>query len=117
VPALILDIDGDGEFEGLTDALLNMRRCLDYTGDALTAGAVDTDCSRCEAPQILGYLNALGDVFDIDDDGEIESMTDALLVMRWRFGFRGVDLVSDAVDSDCERCSPAQIELYLDSLD
>jgi hypothetical protein len=116
-PALILDIEGDGEFDALTDALLNLRARLGYNGAALTAGAVDTDCQRCEADQILGYLNALGDVFDIDGDRVVDSGTDAVLVMRWGFGFRGSDLIEGIDLGGCSRCNVNQIENYLGSID
>ena len=45
-------------------------------------------------------------VADADGDGDFESLSDALLVMRWGFGFNGSALVDDAVDTGCTNCTP-----------
>ena len=58
VPAY--DIDGDGEQLPLTDGLLLLRFLFGFTGDTLTAGAVDlVDCTRCSAAAIEAYLESL----------------------------------------------------------
>jgi DNA-binding beta-propeller fold protein YncE len=58
VPAY--DIDGDGEKLALTDGLLLLRYLFGFTGDTLTAGAVDsTNCTRCTAPAIEAYIESL----------------------------------------------------------
>ena len=61
---------------------------------------------------------ALDGALDIDLDGEVEALTDSMLLIRWGFGFRGQSLVEGVVDTmNCRRCAVAEIELYLDSLD
>jgi hypothetical protein len=55
----ILDIDGNGTADGLTDGLLIIRYLFGIPGDALTAGAVSTDCTRCSAQEIEAYLEKL----------------------------------------------------------
>ena len=91
----------------LTDGLLILRRLFDFTGATLIAGAVDlVDCTRCTAPAIEQYIAHLGLQLDIDGDGELEPLTDGLLIARWLFGFRGATLTNNAVDlSDCTRCT------------
>ena len=56
-----LDIDGSGGApDALTDGLLVLRYLFDFTGPALTEGAVDTDgCSRCAADGIATHLAEL----------------------------------------------------------
>jgi DNA-binding beta-propeller fold protein YncE len=57
---LAYDIDGNGELDALTDGLLLLRYLFGFSGAALVTGAVDTlDCTRCEAPEIEPYLEAL----------------------------------------------------------
>jgi hypothetical protein len=55
----ILDVDGDGETLPLTDGLLILRGMFGFTGDTLTAGAVDGDCTRCDATSIEPFLDDL----------------------------------------------------------
>ena len=55
-----LDIDGNGSNEALLDGVLVLRFLFGFTGDALTAGAVDlVDCTRCDASTIEPYLQGL----------------------------------------------------------
>ncbi len=55
----VFDVDGDGEYNPLTDGLLVMRHLLGYQGEDLTQQAVSTTCARCEATAIAGYLAGL----------------------------------------------------------
>ncbi len=67
---------------------------------------------------MAAHLESLGSVLDVDQNGEVEALTDAVLLMRWGFGFRGQSLVVGAVDvANCQRCSSGEIEAYLDGLD
>jgi hypothetical protein len=114
----VVDIDGDHDVEPLSDALLVMRWGFGFSGAPLVEGAVDSGCTYCTPQQVTAHINAVEGQLDIDDDGEIDSLTDGMLLMRWTFGVRGQSLVEGAVDTRrCRRCSAASIESYLDSLD
>ncbi len=116
--APVADIDGDGDLQPLTDALLMMRWGFGFSGSPLLDDAIDPGCTYCTSQQVIGHLQSMENELDIDDDGETDSLTDGLLLMRWSFGFRGQSLVQGAVDlSDCRRCTAASIATYLDSLD
>jgi hypothetical protein len=54
-----LDVDANGAFEPLTDALLILRRGFGFGGSTLTTGALGTGCMRCLAPDIETYLAGL----------------------------------------------------------
>lgn len=58
-----IDVDGDGDGDGqylpLTDGLLMVRFGFGFTGATLTSGAVGPGCTRCHAPSIEAYLQAL----------------------------------------------------------
>jgi hypothetical protein len=57
----VLDIDGDGQREPLTDGLLVLRWLFGTRGAALTNGAVDlAHCTRCNSTVIAAYLTLLG---------------------------------------------------------
>jgi hypothetical protein len=55
IPA-VLDVDGNGDVDALTDALLILRYTFGFTGAVLTTGAVGNGCTRCDAPAIEAYL-------------------------------------------------------------
>jgi len=56
----VLDIDGNGRADALTDGLLIVRHLLGLTGDALIAGAVDLQSgTRTLATDIHNYLQSL----------------------------------------------------------
>ena len=112
-----VDIDGDGDLQPLTDALLVVRWGFGFTGLPLVDGAVDSGCTYCTPQAVAAHIASMENELDIDNDGETESLTDGLLLMRWSFGFRGELLVEGAVDTDCKRCNAASIENYLDGLD
>ena len=56
----LLDVDGNGKSDALTDGLLGLRYLFGFRGDVLTIGAVAPDCVRCDAGAIELYLQALG---------------------------------------------------------
>ena len=63
------------------------------------------------------YCLIFQDSLDVDGDGEIEALTDALLILRWKFGFTGAVLANGAVDLlHCTRCDGNSIRNYLTDL-
>ena len=115
--APLLDVDGNGDADALTDGLLVLRRMFGFIDTALTAGAVGPGCSRCTAEEIEAYLDLLGPLLDIDDDGENDPLTDGLLVLRDRFGFTDTALTTGAVDEEnCGRCAAETLLEYLATL-
>jgi hypothetical protein len=54
-----LDVDGNGVFDALTDALLILRFGFGFSGQTLITGAVGTGCTRCDAPSISAYLQSM----------------------------------------------------------
>ena len=69
-------------------------------------GSVDHACSSCGAGG-----------FDVDLDGEIEPLSDGLLVVRHLFGFTGATLVQGALGLSASRVDPATITTYLKCLE
>ena len=111
-----LDADGNQSVAALEDGLLALRFLFGFDGSQLTSGVVGQGCTRCDAGSIESYLAWLGDLLDIDGDGERDPLTDGVLVARYLFGFTGAQLVSGAVAPDCKRCSASSIENYLSDL-
>jgi hypothetical protein len=116
-PVNLLDVDADGVAGALTDGLLVVRYLFGLRGDALVSGSLGAECERCLASEIETYLASITPQLDVDGDGVVAALTDGLLVLRWLFTLRGTALVSGAIDGDCVRCTPEQVEAYLDVLD
>jgi hypothetical protein len=55
----MLDIDGDGHVDVLTDGVLIVRGLLGLTGDALIDAAIGADATRKLAPDVESYLAGL----------------------------------------------------------
>jgi DNA-binding beta-propeller fold protein YncE len=55
--------------------------------------------------------------YDVDRDGQIDPLTDTLLLLRYAFGFRGATLITGAVDLvNCTLCTAPEIEAFIDGL-
>jgi cellobiose-specific phosphotransferase system component IIC len=114
----LLDVDGAGECQALTDGLLVLRWLFGLHGSELVNGAVAPGCNRCTAPEIEEHLELHVEDLDADGSGDSEPLMDGLLVQRWLFGLRGDSLVLGAVDPlKCTRCTAAEIEAYLAGLE
>ena len=56
----LLDADGDGTTDALTDGIVLFRWLFGFRGSTLVTGAIDSeDCTRCDAASIEAYLAAL----------------------------------------------------------
>ncbi len=54
----VLDVDGDGSSDPLTDGVLVLRYLFGFRGATLISGAVSPNCLRCDSPSIEAYLAA-----------------------------------------------------------
>ena len=54
-----LDVDGNNNYDALSDGLLIIRYLFGFKGDALIDGAVSPNCTRCTAPEVEAYLKVL----------------------------------------------------------
>ena len=52
-------------------------------------------------------------VFDVDGNGSIEPLSDGLLTLRYLFGFRGPELINQAIGTGASRQTSNQIQTYL----
>jgi hypothetical protein len=115
-PSPPLDVDLDGAFGALTDALLVLRHRFGFGGAGLATGAIGGACRRCLAEDIDAYLTAELALFDVDDNDATEPLTDGLMILRYLFGFRGTVLTTGAIGAGCSRCDAGAIEPYIATL-
>jgi hypothetical protein len=111
----VLDIDGNRLYEAANDGKLISRYMFGVTGVALTDTAIGANASRSDPDVVLAYLQSIRAQLDVDANGEIDALTDALMIQRYMSGARGDTLTSGAIGANATRSS-AQIEAYLKSL-
>jgi len=111
-----IDIDGNEQFDALTDGLLILRSMFGLTGNSLVSGAVASDAIYSSAEDIESRIGGLGNRLDIDDNGNVDALTDGLIILRYLFGLTGDTLVKGVVATDANRVSAADIELYIATL-
>ncbi len=108
------DFDKNGSVRALSDGLLFLRYIFGFRGDDLTNGVISTDSPLSPTEVESSLENAL--IYaDIDGNGDIEALTDGLLLMRYAFNLRGNTLVKDLIGPNALRASAADIEAYIES--
>ena len=65
---------------------------------------------------MLGYLNDIRPLFDIDGNGRVDALTDGLLLIRYLSGMRDAALILGATGNGATRTMAADIETYIESL-
>ena len=111
-----LDVDGNGQYDALTDGVLVLRWLFGLTGQPLVAGAIGNAAQRSLPADILGWLEPRRPSFDVDANNNIDALTDGLMILRYLFGLRGAALVNGAMGSNPGRASAPAIEAYILSL-
>ena len=106
------DFDMNGQADALTDGLLLLRHTFGLRGTMLTDDAVAPDSPLTAAEVELSVESAYS-IADIDGNGNVDALTDGLLLLRYLFGLRGEMLIADAVSSQATRTSVADIEGHI----
>ena len=99
-----LDIDNDGTTQALTDGLLVLRYLFGFQGTSLVENAVNTGATRTAATDIKDYLDSNNSLLDLDGNGQTDSLTDGLLLLRYLFGFSGQSLIEAALSPSLSSC-------------
>jgi len=108
-----LDIDGNEGYDALTDGLLLLRGMFGLDGSALVTGTIASDAAYTESVDIESRIATLGDLADIDGNGDIDALTDGLLTLRYLFGLEGDTLINGVVAT---RTTSEEIEAHLETL-
>ena len=106
------DFDNNGDADALTDGLLLLRHSFGLRGDALTNGAIASNSSMSATEVAAAVVDAYA-IADIDNNGEVDALTDGLLLLRYLFNLRNESLVSGAVATNAQRSVSSEIEQYL----
>ena len=114
------DDDNDTVIDSLDAFSLLATESIDTDGDGIGDNAdIDDDGdgvldSLDSFP--LDSTNTPTKIMDIDGNGQIDGLTDAMLVLRYIFGFSGDALINGVVADNATRTSAAEIEAHLESL-
>ena len=107
-----LDFDDNGEVDALTDGLMLLRYLFELRGNNLIEGAVSDNANRTTSEEIEQYI-ASNEAADIDQNGEVDALTDGLLLLRYLFALRGNNLVEGAIGDNANRTTSVEIEEYI----
>ena len=113
---LSIDIDGDGKVDALTDGLLLLRYMFGLSGNSLTSGVISNTATYTSSNDLISRISALGDTIDIDSNGDVDALTDGLMILRYLFGIDGSALVNNVIGANAERTSTNDIENHLQQL-
>ncbi len=109
----IIDIDANGQYDALTDGLLLLRSMFGLDGSALISGAVASNANVKSSVEIGSQIDSLGMLIDIDGNGQIDALTDGLLILRYLFGLEGDILIAGVVAQGATRTTAEEIETHL----
>jgi hypothetical protein len=115
-----LDVEGNAPVSSATEAndgLLILRYLAGMSGAALVSGnVVSGDATRNTAAALTAYLDDLKPKLDIDGNGQVDALTDGLLISRYLLNIRGPALIAGAIGVGATRSTFALIESYLAGL-
>ena len=94
---LSIDIDGDGKVDALTDGLLLLRYMFGLSGNSLTSGVISDTATYTSSNDLISRISALGNTIDIDSNGDVDALTDGLMILRYLFGIDGSALVNNCL--------------------
>ena len=108
-------MDGDGNYDALSDGLLIIRYLFGLTGPALTVGAISPSAALQDPVAIKARLDRMKPALDFDGDGNADALTDGLLAIRYLFGLRGTSLTAGAVSPNALRATANDIGACIQS--
>jgi hypothetical protein len=115
-PSASLDIDGNGEFDALTDGLLILRSFFGIENDSLTSGAIGNNSNYNSAAEIQARISSIHSSLDIDNNGELDALTDGLIILRYLFEMRSNSLIDGVISPTGNRSNLDDILTYFDTL-
>ena len=116
IPSGSIDLDGNEKYDALTDGLLLLRGMFGLDGSSLVTGTLASDAVYTDSVDIEARIEILGDLLDIDGNGQIDALSDGLLTLRYLFGLEGDTLINGVLAGDATRTSAEEIEAYIETL-
>lgn len=111
--SMVWDIDQNNSVDALTDGLLLMRYAFGLRGDSLTENVISSD-SLIDKAAVEQNIEQIMHLVDINDDGNFDALTDALILLRYLFDVTGNGLVDEEMLTS-NRPSAGSIKAYIES--
>jgi hypothetical protein len=108
------DFDQSGDVDALTDGLLLLRYAFGLRGNKLTAGVL-AHSSIMTSQEVEQAIEGSSQMNDIDGDGEVNALTDGLLLLRYLFGLRDSNLINGVISENAFRTDATAVEAYIES--
>ena len=112
VLAATWDFDGNGEVDALTDGLLLLRYTFSLRDESLTRNVIAANSPLSSSEVESEIVNAMV-IADIDASGDVDALTDGLLLLRYLFGLEGEALVQSVTAYGAQRTSADDIYNYI----
>jgi len=107
------DVDGNDQVDALTDGLQILRNLF---GLGVEESAIAPEGDRTTPAEVATYLNLSQRAFDVDGDGNVNPLSDGILISRFAFGITGNQLISgNILGENATRDTPEAIINYIES--
>ena len=116
MPSGSLDLDGNGYADALTDGLMILRYLFNLRGESLTQGAIHPTAIYTNPEEITSRFILMSDYLDIDNNGSIDALTDGLMILRYLFNIRTIQLIQGAIGDEPSRNQLPDILIHLNSI-
>ena len=116
--SLRLDVDANGSYEALGDGVLILRALFGLTGNALSSNALGVGSPFATLPPaaLLAHIGDIRPLFDIDGNGQVDALTDGMMLFRYLSGVRGDAIIVQAIGAGARRTTATEIETYIRGL-
>lgn len=113
----VLDIDDNLTYDAATDGVLIVRHLFGLTGVALTNNALGAgfNAARTGDPALANYLAGIHASLDVDGNGQVDALTDGLMILRALLGLPAAAIAQNATGVGATR-NAAAIEAYIQAL-
>ena len=98
------DLDQDGIVDALTDGLMLLRYLFGLDADVVTIGAIGNEATRTaeEVQDYIKWIKAhpesdVAKAFDVDNSGNLDALTDGIILLRTFFGLSTNAAVDGAI--------------------
>jgi hypothetical protein len=107
------DFDGNGQADALTDGLIMLRYAFGVRGGDLIENALSPESTMTASDMEL-VMDMSSTIADIDANGEVNALTDGLILMRYLFGLKNESMIDRVVATNASRTSLGAITQHID---
>jgi hypothetical protein len=93
--------------------LMLLKASFGFTGEGLIDGTLAAD-SGMTLEDVEANMENTMTIADIDDDGEVNALTDGVILLRYLFGITDSTLTEGAIGPNAQRDTHQSIVDYLD---